>query len=185
MGKGASQPSQQTSGTTTQTVERTQEQRDLDKLQLEREKFLDPQIRDVQSTGLTLTQQMLSGSSPLPGWLSQLERGIDPAVTQGIVDQSMRDVDARMAGSGLLDSGTRASILSRTSGDIRRASEESNIGTKLNLLNLALSGQAQVQQPIVGFSSNLGQRLDSAASRTQTGNTYATQSRPSSGFSFF
>lgn len=185
MGKGTGGQGQQSSGSTTTTVQRTEEQRELDKLQLERERFLDPQLRSVQSTGLSLTEQMLKGGAPLPGWLDQLQRGIDPTVTQSIVDESLRDVDAKMAGSGLLDSGTRASVMARTSGDIRRAAEESNIGTKLNLLNLALSGQAQVQQPILGFSSNLGSRLSAAAGQNQNFNSVTRSPAIKSGFAFF
>lgn len=67
---------------------------------------------------------------------------------------------------GLLDSGVNAAVSGRTSGDIRRQAAEYNIGNLQNLLNLALSGQAQVQQPIVGMSGILNQRLAGLGSTT-------------------
>ncbi|GAG65254.1 unnamed protein product, partial [marine sediment metagenome] len=99
------------------------------------------------------------GASGDFGFLGDLPGGISEERTGEIVQESLRDIDPRFQQSGLLDSGVRASISGRVAGDIRRQSEEFNIGNRLNLLNLALGGQAQVQQPILGFSSQLGQRL--------------------------
>jgi len=89
-----------------------------------------------------------------------------------IVQESLRDITPGFQQSGLLDSGVRASISARTAADLRRATEEFNIGAKQNLLNLALSGQAQVQQPILGFSGQLGSRL--AGLRTVTESSQMT-----------
>ena len=182
--KGGGSTTQTGSSSTTSTP--TAEETELNKLQLEREKFLDPQIRQTQSQGLSLINQLLLGGS-LPGFLSNLPGGISPEVTQGIVDQSLRDVNSQLSKSGVgsfLDSGVAQSIGARTSGDIRRASEEFNIGNRLNLLNLALSGQAQVQQPIIGFSNLLSQRL--AGLRPSTTNYSLSQTTPQTkGRSFF
>jgi len=158
----------------TQTVTPSAEETELNRLQLEREKFLDPQIRGVQSQGLSLVQQLLQGDENLPGFLGELPGGISPEVTSDIVQQSLRDIAPSFQRSGLLDSGVRASIEARTAGDIRRTSEEFNIGNRLNLLNLALSGQAQIQQPILGFSGQLGQRLAGLRNTASTGFTNQT-----------
>ena len=69
---------------------------------------------------------------------------------------------------GILESGVGASIQGRVAGDVRRQAAEFNIGNQLNLLNLALSGQAQVQAPGLGVGSTLGGRLAGLRSITQT-----------------
>lgn len=163
------------SGGGSSSRELTPEERELNKLQLEREKFLDPQLREVQSQGLNLSAALLHGSNQLPGFLAGLPGGISPEVTDEIVSQSLRDIQPQFQQSGLLDSGVNASVSARVAGDIRRASEEFNIGNRLNLLNMALGGQAQVQQPVLGFSQQLGNRLASAGTTHQTFNQTTTQ----------
>jgi hypothetical protein len=180
---GSSNTTTNTGSTSQQTTTPTPtaEETELNRLQLEREKFLDPQIRATQSQGLALSEQLLKGDPNLPGFLSGTT-GITPEITDDIVQQSLRDIAPSFQQSGLFDSGVRASVSARTAGDIRRASEEFNIGAKQNLLNLALSGQAQVQQPILGFSGQLGSRLAGLRSINQTGSTTgfsSTTSNPS------
>lgn len=149
-------------------VQATPEERELNKLQLEREKFLDPQIRDVQSQGLDLSSLLLRGQN-LPGYLNTLPGGISPEVTQSIVDQSIQDIQPGFQQSGLLDSGVNAEISARTAADIRNQSEQFNLGNLQQLLNLAVGGQAQVQAPIQGFSSQLSSRLAGLRSTTSQG----------------
>ena len=161
----------------------TAEETELNRLQLEREKFLDPQIRETQSAGLGLSTQLLRGESDLPGFLSEAI-GIGESQQQEIVDQSLRDIAPGFQQSGLLDSGVRASISARTAADLRRATAEFNIGAKQNLLNLALSGSAQVQQPILGFSGQLSQRLAGLRTINQTGNFSQQTLGPSFGQTF-
>lgn len=177
---GSSQTTVQ--GTTSQTTrpEPTAEEREYNRLILEREKFLDPQLRQTQSSGLTLADMLLRGEDQLPGYLERLGRGISPELTSEIVQKSLADIAPSFQQSGLLDSGVRASVEGRVAGDIRRASEEYNIGNRLNLLNLALSGQAQIQQPILGYSGLLASNLQGLRSVTQTGsfNQYGTQTTP-------
>jgi len=169
------------SGSSTQERQPTKEETRLNELDVQLRESTQPYLIPMQQQGLQLGSLLLQGRNNLPGFMNNLPQGISPEVTQGIVDQSLRDVDTRMAGQGLMDSGTRASVLSRTSGDIRRAAEEFNIGNRLNLLNLALTGQAQVQQPVLGFSSNLGQRLTTLGPTTKTYNNTSTQGRNSMG----
>ena len=167
MGKGMS--SQTTDSSGTQTRQPTAEETRLNQLDVQLREATNPYLQEMQTQGLRLGTQLLKGDTPLPGWMAGMESGINPDVTRSIVGQSMNDVNAGMAGKGLLDSGTAAAVGARTSGDIRRAAEEFNIGNKLNMLNLALTGQAQIQQPVLGFSANVGQRLNNLASTSQTG----------------
>jgi len=165
MGKGSSQ---QTSSSGTVTRQPTAEETQLNKMDVALREATQPGLIEMQKSGYALGNQLLQGKD-LPGWMQGMANGIDPNVTRSIVGQSMNDVNAGMAGRGLLDSGTAAAVGARASGDIRRAAEEFNIGNKLNMLNLALTGQAQIQQPTLGFSSGLGQRLSNLAGTTQQG----------------
>ena len=59
--------------------------------------------------------------------------------------------------------------------DSARSGQAFNIGNLLNLLNLAVGGQAQVQQPILATSQMLGGRLAGLRTVTQSGMTDSTQ----------
>ena len=140
------------------------------KLDLEARKANQSGLINVQQGGLDLSNLLLRGQN-LPGYLKDLPYGISPDVTQGLVDQSLRDIQPYFQQGGLLDSGTKASVMGRTAGDIRRTSAEFNLGNLQQLLNLAVGGQAQVQQPILAQSQALGSRLAGLTSWNQTGNT--------------
>lgn len=152
-----------------QTVEATPEERALNQLQLEQARAFDPQQRKMNENAGNLVNQLLTGQS-LPGYLNTLPGGISPEVTQRIVDQSLKDLYPQFQSSGILDSGVAASIAGRTSGDIRASAEQFNIQNLQQLLNLAVGGQAQVQQPMLQTTSQLGSRLAGlrATSGTQT-----------------
>jgi len=144
-------------------------------LAYQRESALDPMIRDVQSQGLNLAGLLLRGQD-LPGYLGGLPAGIDESTTQSIVNKALSDQAPMFQGSGLLDSGVRASIGARTAGDIRTQVAQFNIQNLMQLLNQALGGQAQVQQPILGFSQNAGNILSNPANRSSSGTQTTTQS---------
>ena len=183
MGSSKGSGSEQTqSGSTVQQRQPTAEETRLNQLDVELREATNPLTIAIQKTGLGLGNQLLSGKTPLPGWMYNLTEGIDEPTINSMVENSLRDVDARMAGYGLMDSGTRAAVEGRTSGDIRRAVAEYNIGNKLNLLNLALTGQAQIQQPGLGYSSTLGSRLQSLGATTKS---YTGESRNNSGWQVF
>ena len=182
MGSQRESSSSQSSQSTQYTP--TAEETEFNKLQLAQAKEFDPIQRELNAKGGNLINKLLSGDSNLPGFLAKLPAGISPEVTQGIVDQSLRDINTQMRASGagtFMESGAAQSIGARTSGDIRRAAEEFNIGTLFNLLNLGVGGQAQVQQPILSTSNMLSQRLAGLRSVNQTG-TMTSQTRRSYDF---
>ena len=159
---------------TTQRVEATPEEQELNKLALERARAAQPGQLKTQESGLGLINQLLTGQE-LPGFLQGLPGGISPGVTSNIVQQSLADVRPGLQASGLLDSGVRAELETSTAADIRNQSEQFNIGNLLNLLNLAVGGQAQIQQPLLEQNAQLGQQL--AGLRTTTGTSNFTQSQ--------
>jgi hypothetical protein len=165
------------SGTSTTTVTERQQTAAEDRLNTLQGNMMEataPYQQATQIAGLKLSEMLLKGQEPLPGYFQELSGGISPQVTQEIVDQSLRDINPSFQAAGIMDSGVSASISARTSADIRRASEEFNIGNRLNLLNLALSGQAQVQSPVLGVSSQLGARLGTLGKTTSTGSSITT-----------
>ena len=169
--------SQQQQGSTTYTP--TPEETQMNQLDLELRKQAQGGLGSLQQGSLDILNQLIRGGS-LPGFLSGIEKGISPEVTQGLVNKSLRDIQPQFAQSGLLDSGVNASISARTAGDIRLGSEEFNIGNKMNLLQMALGGQAQVQQPILAQSQALGGRLAGLRSSNTTGSTtYNSYTKPS------
>lgn len=154
----------------------TAEETELNKLYLARERQLDPQITGVQSQGLNLVSSLLRGEQ-LPGYLNTLPGGISPEVTQGIVNQSLNDLNVQLAHSGagtFLESGAAQAAGVRTAGDIRNQSEQFNLQNLLQLLNIGIGGQAQVQAPIQGFSSMLSGRLAGLRGVNQTGTATST-----------
>jgi hypothetical protein len=170
MGKDKGTTISNTTAERTPTAEETR----LNQLDIQLREATQPGLISTQTAGLDLAGKMLRGEQ-LPEGYQSLWAGIDEGVTSSIVGQSLRDIAPGFQAGGILDSGVAADISARTAADIRRASAEFNIGTKLNLLNLALSGQAQVQSPVLTQAANLGQRLGTLGKVTTSGstNTYA------------
>lgn len=173
MGGDRTKTSSQSSTQYTPTPEETR----LNQLDIQLREGTQAGLMQSQNSGLSLINQLLTGGS-LPGFLSNLPGGIDEATTQDISRNAISDIQPYFAQSGLLDSGVNASVSGRVAGDVRRQSAEFNIGNKLNLLNLALSGQAQVQSPILGNSANLGSRLAGLRSSNTTGMSTVTAMNP-------
>ncbi len=147
----------------------TEEEKRLNQLELQRMEELNPQMTDVQSQGLDLVTQLLSGSSDLPGEYGDLINGIDESVTDEMSQKAVQDLMPGFQGSGILDSGVAAELASRRASDIRLQSAQYNQGNKVGLLNLALAGQGQVQQPIQAGSNALSQRLAGLRDQQQWG----------------
>jgi hypothetical protein len=162
----------------TQQATATPEERELMQLDIAARKEIQPQQLETQKAGLDLVNRLLAGETDLPGFFGQIGRGISPEITSEISQKAVADLMPSFQSSGIMDSGVSASVAGRTAGDIRRVSEEFNIGNKLNLLNLALSGQAQVQQPILAQSAMLGQQLAGLRAITTSGTQQQTTTRP-------
>lgn len=159
----------------TQRAEPTPEERELNKLLLERTRATQGQTIGVQQQGLDLIGQLLAGES-LPGYLGQLPGGISEQTTSRIVSGALEDVRPGLQASGLFDSGVRAELETETAADIRAQAEQFNLQNLQQLLNIAVGGQAQVQAPILSQSAQLGQNL--AGLRTVTGTSTTTSMNP-------
>lgn len=130
-------------------------------------------LGDVQKNSLGLINLLLQGQG-LPGYLNQLPGGISGDVTDSIVNQSLKDIAPQFQSAGILDSGTAAQISSRNASDIRTNAAQFNLQNLMQLLNLAVGGQAQVQAPIMQQTSMLGSQLAGLRSVNQIGSSSQT-----------
>ena len=117
-----------------------------------------------------LINQLLRGQD-LPGYLKQIPYGISEDVTGAISKQAIADITPQFQSSGILDSGVAAQIAARTSSDIRNQSAQFNLQNLSQLLNLAVGGQSQVQQPLLTTSGQYGQSLSGLRNISQTGSS--------------
>lgn len=175
MGKEKQSGSSTTVVNQTQQATATPEETRQNQLALEREEAIQPGLIQLQKQGVSVSNQLLAGSTDLPGFFGDIGKGLSPEAITDISQAALRDLYPQFQAQGILDSGTAASVAGRTAGDIRRASYEYNIGNKLNLLNLALSGQAQVQAPLLSQSASLGGRLAGLRSISSSGTTTGNQ----------
>ena len=163
-----------------QTVAASPQETALNQLQLDEYKASSGQRQAVGSAGLNLSQLLLEGRQ-LPGYLQGLPAGISPEVTQGIVDQSLRDVNTQMAFSGagtFMESGASQAAGVRAAGDIRNQSAQFNLGNLQQLINLAVGGQAVPLGYQNDLGGNLGQRLAGLRSVSQQGTSNQINRNP-------
>jgi len=178
MGSSKTSETSQTSGQ--QTIQPTAEETELNRLRLEREKFLDPFIRAAGESGLDLSNLLLTGQE-LPGFLSDLPGGITPEVSREIGEEAVRVITPSFQQGGLLDSGVRASVSGRVAGDVLRESRQFNLQNLQQLLNIAVGGQAAPLAGPIGFGGQLAQSLAGLRGITTTGTGSGT-GRSSVGF---
>jgi len=136
----------------------------------------------AQLQSLNLISQLLTGQLP-QGELFKMIGGIDPNAIASQATQTMRAGKAGLQGGGLLDSGVGdRAIASQLANQLYFPASQFNVGAGQNLLNLALSGQAQVQTPIQNNINNLSSSLAGLRSINQQGTTSTTSSQSSNPF---
>lgn len=154
-------------GTTTPTP--TPEETELNKLLLERTKATQGGTIQAQQGGLNLINQLLLGQEPTGDLYKQLG-GISPEAIGTQATELTRKNLPQFQNLGLMDSGVMQKEISRgIANELLFPAEQFNVGAKQNLLNLALSGQAQVQQPIQWGTNTLSSNLQGLRTTTTTG----------------
>jgi len=157
----------------------TAEESELNKLLLERTRATQAGTMQAQQGGLSLINQLLAGQQPSGGLYDQLG-GISAEAIGQQATQYAQKAMPRFNQQGLYDSGTMYKNISRgIANEVLFPAEQFNVGAKQNLLNLALSGQAQVQQPMQAQTGTLASQLAGLRTTTQTG--YGTQVNPYQG----
>jgi hypothetical protein len=166
-GSSKQQETQQQQSTATQSYTPSAQERELIDARAKAELGLIPQQTKLQETGMDLVQKLLAGGTDLPEFFQGLT--ISPEMATSLSQKAVRDIMPQFQSSGILDSGVSASVAGRSAADIERQVAEFNIGSKFNMLNQALGGQAQVQAPIAAGSQLLANQLARTGTTTTTG----------------
>jgi len=141
----------------------TPEETELNKLLLERQRRLNPQITNVQGQQLDLASILLAGGA-LPGNLSGLTGSttvgtlgalpelnpedymIGEDITSQIVQQSLQDIAPQYQAAGILDSGVAAELSGELAKDIRLGTAQSNLDTALAIAQQNIANQTAASQ---------------------------------------
>ena len=173
---GGEKKTETTQSSSQTTAAPTAEETAMNQLDLQRRQAQQTGLLANDQAGLDLSSAFLKGQD-LPGYFKGLPYGISPDVTTGLVNQSLKDVNAQLAYSGagtMMESGASQAIGARTAGDIRQSAEQFNLGQLLNLLNLSIGAPAQIQQPINTAANTFSGRLAGLRSVNQTGSSNTT-----------
>lgn len=157
----------------TRTVEATPEERELNRLLLERTRAGQEGAIQTQESGFNLINQLLTGGD-LPGNLSGLASGISQDAIAAQATELGAKSSAGFQNLGILDSGV---AFRETSEDIARnlllPVEQFNIQNRQQLLNLAAGGQASNQAQIGQGTGQLSSNLQGLRSiNSSTTNTF-------------
>lgn len=173
---GQEKQTQQTQQSTQYTP--TPEEKEMQKLQLEQYKQTVGPQTEVQKQYLNLASALGTGGA-LPGYLNQLTTGISSEAIGNQAAKLASQYGAGFQNLGIGDSGVAFRETARGIGnELLYPTEQFNIGNLQNLLNLALSGQAQVQQPVQAGANTLSQSLAGLRSVNQTSSSTQTSMNP-------
>ena len=152
--------STKTNTTTTSTPTATPQESEYNQLKLEQQRQINPAQTQMMQNAFGLGNQLLTsfGNQGSSMWQS-LIGGVTPQQQQSMVSEADRYLKPQLQSQGIYDSGMAATARMRSATDIYNQNAQFNVGALQNALNLALSGQAQVQSPALGASSQLGQQL--------------------------
>ena len=177
---GSSQNQQQQMTTTA-----TPEERQMEQLELSGMQQTQPQQVQVQKSGLNAINNLLTGNlAALPNYMRQSATGIDNNAIATQAGVMTRKLLPNFQASGVpLDSGeTLRSVTQQIANELLYPTQQFNIGASQNALNLALSGQAQVQAPVQANTNTLATQLAGLRQINQTGSTSGTQTTTTNPF---
>ena len=170
-----------TSATSQATM--TEAERQMQELQLAQYKQVQPGQTQMFQNAYGLGNQLLTSFGDQNGdmWKS-LIGGITDEQTQSMITEQQRYLDPKFQSQGIYDSGMAYTGKLRAATDLANQNAQFNVGTLQNALNLALSGQAQIQAPFGGAASQLGSQLAGLRTVTQTGSSSGSTSQSSNPF---
>jgi hypothetical protein len=143
---GAERTRTETQGNQRNEVFATPEEERMNELMMRQREELTPGETDLAKQSMDIIKGVLAGGKGLPEAFSSIFTGITSEMAGEFAQEAIKDLAPQFQSSGMLDSGAAASIAGRTAGDIRRASYESNLDRRSNLLNLGLGFGGQQQQ---------------------------------------
>jgi len=170
---------QDTSTQSSQQYTPTAQEIEMNKMWMEQFKQYEPGQTKMYKSAFGLGTKLLEsfGEPGSEGWES-LVGGISPEQQQRMIAEQQRYLDPQFQQQGLMDSGLAYTGKLRAATDLAGQFAQFNVGARQNALNLALSGQAQIQQPALGQAGQLSSALQGLRSysgtqqQTQTSNPF-------------
>lgn len=155
----------------------TAEETEMNKAQLAQFKAYEPGQTQMFQNAFSMGNQLLTsfGDQSSNQWQS-LIGGVTDAQQQRMITEQDRLLKPQFQSQGIYDSGMAATGRLRAATDLANQNAQFNVGTLQNALNLALSGQAQVQSPALGQSSALMSQLAGLRTQTVSQRGFQTQS---------
>ena len=186
---GSSKQSETPSSSTTvvnqtQAAQPTAAESEMQQAQLAQFKQYEPGQTEMFKNAFALGNQLLTSFGDQQGdmWKS-LIGGVTNEQQQSMISEQDRYLTPQLQAQGIYDSGLGATMRMRSATDLANQNAQFNVGALQNALNLALSGQAQVQAPAQGATNQLASQLAGLRSISNTGttsnqSTTATYSNP-------
>lgn len=156
----------------------TAEETAMNKLRLEQMTAYEPGQTQMFKNAFGLGNQLLTSfqGQGSPQWNS-LIGGVTSDQMNAQAQQANRLTNASLNQAGLVDSGVGKVASARAISDSMNANAQFNVGALQNALNLALSGQAQVQSPALSNTGQLASQLAGLRSINQSGTTSTTSNQ--------
>ena len=166
---GSTKISSDTTSTTTPSASESA----LNDAQLKQFQAYEPGQTEMFKNAFAMGNQLLTSFGDKNGsqWQS-LIGGITPQQSQSMINTQDRSLTSQLQQNGIYDSGTAASGRLRAGADLANQNAQFNVGTLQNALNLALSGQAQVQSSATNQSGQLNSALTALNSKSTSGSQY-------------
>lgn len=151
----------------------TAAEQEMQKLQLQQYKQLQPAQTQSMQSGYGLINQLLTGGQ-LPGYLDSLSGGINAQDIGTSATQYALNAMPGMQSLGILDSGEAAKSISKgIANEILLPTQQFNQNQLLQMLNLASGQAAQAQQGFTAGTNTLASQL--AGLRSYSGTQTQTQ----------
>lgn len=160
---------EKTTTTSSQTATATPEERELERLQLDRQKANAPMQQQLDTNQYGLANLLLTGQN-LPGNL-QGAQGVSDQQTQNMSSAAVRDVLPQFQSAGILDSGIAVQGATRAAADVRNQNAQFNVQAFQQLLNQALGGSSNLTSSNTQSNQVLGSQLAGLRTINTSGST--------------
>jgi len=151
------------------TVTATPEERELEKMQLDRLKANQPNQQSLDNNLYNTINTVLTGGQ-LPSNLAGVT-GVTDQQTQNMASSAVRDVLPQFQSAGILDSGIAFQGATNAAANVRNQNAQFNVSALQNLLNQALGGGSNLQSSNNYSNQVLGNQLAGLRNVSSSGST--------------
>jgi len=169
-----------TTQNSTTTASATPQEQAMEQIQLGQMEQYAPAQTQMYNTAFDTGNNLLNAVNQpgSPQWATLLG-GVNQQQTNSMVNTADQSLQGSLQQAGIYNSGTAATGRMKSATDVANSNAQFNVGSLQAALNLALSGQTQIQGTATNNSSQLGQEL--AGLRTTNTSGYGTSSVTGSG----